>query len=87
MEDMEKLSGMEATELSEEELNAVDGGAVQFRVPPAKRGFIVYQISKGDTLGRIALHFGCTIKDLMSWNPYITDMNKIYSGAYLYIRE
>ena len=81
---MSELENMEAIELSAEELNEVTGG--KFKPLPAKKGFIVYQISKGETLGRIAAHFGCTIKDLMAWNPKITDKNKIYYGDYLYIK-
>ena len=78
---------LEALELSEEELAKVDGGVVQYRMPAEKRGFIIYQIGRGDTLNKIARHFGCTVSQIMAWNPYIENKNKIYTGAYLYIKE
>ncbi len=81
---MTDIENMEAIELSAEEMNEVAGGA--WRRLPEKKGFIIYQISKGETLGRIAKRFGYTVKDLLTWNPKITDKNKIYYGDYLYIR-
>ena len=81
---MTDIENMEAIELSAEEMNEVAGGA--WRRLPEKKGFIIYQISKGETLGRIAKRFGYTVKDLLDWNPKIVDKNKIYYGDYLYIR-
>ena len=81
---MSELENKEAIELSMDEMNEVAGGA--FKPLNPKRGFIVYQISKGETLGRIAKRFGYTVKDLLDWNPKIVDRNKIYYGDYLYIR-
>ena len=86
MENIEKIAELEAVELSEEELSQVDGGAVQYKRPPEKRGFIIYQISRGDTLYKIGRHFGVTVNQILAWNPYIENRNKIYTGAYLYIR-
>lgn len=81
---MSEFENLEAVELNLDEMNEIAGGA--FKPLPPKTGFIVYQISKGETLGRIAKRFGYTVKDLLNWNPKITDKNKIYYGDYLYIR-
>ena len=81
---MSEFENLEAVELDMNEMNEVAGGA--FKPLPDKRGFIIYQISKGETLGRIAKRFGYTVKDLLDWNPKIVDRNKIYYGDYLYIR-
>jgi len=78
---------MAAIELSEEELMKVDGGVVQYRRPEPKEGFLIYQIQRGDTLNRIASYFDCTVRDIMAWNPYIVNPSRIYTGAYLYIRQ
>ncbi len=82
---MSEFENLEAVELDMNEMNEVAGGA--FKPLPDKRGFIIYQISKGETLGRIAKRFGVTVKDLMNWNPKIVDKNKIYYGDYLYIKD
>ncbi len=82
---MSEWENKAAEELSVEEMNEIAGGA--FKPLPIKTGFIVYQIQKGDTLGRIAKAFGVTINDVMKWNPKITDKNKIYYGDYLYIKR
>ena len=82
---MSEFENLEAVELDMNEMNEVAGGA--FKPLPDKRGFIIYQISKGETLGRIAKRFGVTVKDLMNWNPKTVDTNKIYSGDYLYIKD
>ena len=82
---MSEFENLEAVELDMNEMNEVAGGA--FKPLPDKRGFIIYQISKGETLGRIAKRFGYTVKDLLDWNPKIVDKNKIYYGDYLYIKD
>ena len=82
---MSEFENLEAVELDMNEMNEVAGGA--FKPLPDKRGFIIYQISRGETLGRIAKRFGVTVKDLMNWNPKIVDKNKIYYGDYLYIKD
>ena len=82
---MSELENKEAIELSMDEMNEIAGGA--FKPLNPKRGFIVYQISKGETLGRIAKRFGVTVKDLLNWNPKITNRNLIYYGDYLYIKD
>ncbi|MCR5173497.1 MAG: LysM peptidoglycan-binding domain-containing protein [Oscillospiraceae bacterium] len=70
-------------EINYEELEAVTGGA--YKPLPPKAGYVVYQIVRGDTLGRIAKAFNTTIKKIMAANPKIVDMNKIYAGDYIYI--
>ena len=74
---------MEAIELKAEEMNEAAGGAKKLT---PKVGFIIYQIKKGDTLSRIAAAYGCTVNDLLKWNPRITNKNLIIAGDYLYIR-
>ena len=82
---MSEFENLEAVELDMNEMNEVAGGA--FKPLPDKRGFLIYQISKGETLSRIAKRFGVTVKGLMNWNPKIVDKNKIYYGDYLYIKD
>ena len=45
---MSEFENLEAMELNEKELNEIAGGA--FKPLPDKPGFIIYQISKGETL-------------------------------------
>ena len=80
---MSELENMVA-ELSLEEMDQVSGG---YKKPPAKPGYEIYKIKKGDTLGRIARHYQCTVADIMRWNPKISDKNKIYYDDYIYILE
>ena len=56
-------------EINYEELEAVTGGA--YKPLPPKSGYVVYQIVRGDTLGRIAKAFNTTIKKIMAANPKI----------------
>ena len=72
-----------AIELSLEELEKIGGG---YTKPAAKTGFVIYQIKRGDNLTRIAKSHGCSVNDLLKWNPQITDKNKIYAGDYLYVK-
>jgi LysM repeat protein len=44
-----------------------------------------YQIKSGDTLSGIASKYGTTLSALLKANPNITDPNKIYAGASLYL--
>ena len=80
---MSELENMGA-ELSIEEMENVNGG---YKRPPAKPGYIIYKIRKGDNLTRIARAHGCTVNDILRWNPKITDRNKIYFDDYLYILD
>jgi len=81
---IESMANWEATELTEEELKGVDGGA--FRPLPAKDGFMVYHIQAGDSLSRIGNHYGVTVHQLLTWNPQIKNKSHIRAGAYLYIK-
>ena len=74
----------EINELNVEEMNEVAGG---YRKPAEKFGYIIYQIKKGDTLGRIAQKYHTTQKAIMSYNPKIVNKNLIYAGDYIYIKQ
>ena len=80
---MTEFENLEAVELSLDELAKIDGG---YKRPAERSGFIIYQIKKGDNLTRIAKAHGCSVNDLLKWNPKITDKSLIYAGDYLYIR-
>ena len=69
--------------LEPEEMDAVNGGA--FKPLPPKRGYVVYQIQKGDTLSRIARAHNVSVAMVMRANSKIDDVNKIYVGDYIYI--
>ena len=73
----------EILELNVEEMNEIAGG---YRKPAEKFGYIIYQIKRGDTLGKIARMFGTTQKKIKSWNHKIVNKNKIYAGDYIYIK-
>ena len=77
------MSELNMKEMSVEELGEVAGG---YTKPKEKTGFIIYQVRKGDTLSKIARAHGCTERELMAWNPKITNKNRIYANEYLYIR-
>jgi hypothetical protein len=62
----------------------VAGGYVR---PPEKKGFIIVQIQKGDTLIKIANRYHTTVEQIMKDNPKIKDKSLIYAGDYLYIRK
>ena len=74
----------EIKELSQAELDGVTGG---YRRPNEKSGYFIYKIQKGDNLTKLAKRFGCSVKDIMSWNPKIKNKNLIYADDYLYIAE
>lgn len=84
---MENIAELEALELTAEDMSEVSGGAIQYKQPPEKLGFRIYQIGHGDNLNKIARHFGVTVKQILDWNPYIKNRNRIYAGAYLYIGQ
>ena len=73
----------EILKLNVEEMNEIAGG---YRKPAEKFGYVIYQIKRGDTLGKIARMFGTTQKKNMSYNPKIVNKNKIYAGDYIYIK-
>lgn len=74
-------------EIKELDLNELDNIVGGYRRPKEKEGFFIYHIQKGDNLSKLSKRFGCTIKDIMRWNPKIKDKNLIYAGDYLYIGE
>lgn len=77
-------TAMNPMELKTEEMEQAAGG---YRKLPDKGGFRIYQIRKGDTLHKISLRIGCSVSNILSWNPQITNSNRIYSGDYLYLPE
>lgn len=81
---MEELESKLVVELDLEALESVEGGYKRLK---EKKGYIIYQISKGDTLRKIAKHFGVSVTKILQWNPKITNKNLIYAGDYLYIKE
>jgi LysM repeat protein len=46
-----------------------------------------YTINRGDTLSRIAQQNGTTVADLLKLNPTVTDPNRIYAGASLFLPD
>ena len=79
-----KTTEINETELNAEDMEEVSGGA--FRVPPAKEGFMIYQVQYGENLTRIAQKFNTTVNKILKDNPRIKDKNLIRTGSYLYIR-
>ena len=74
------------TELGLEEMDQISGGA--FKKPAAKTGYIIYQIKAHDTLIRIANKYGIkSYKEILKWNPKITNPRLIRNGDYLYIKK
>ena len=48
---------------------------------------MIYQIQRNDTLGKIAKRFGLkSYREILLWNPKITNPNLIFAGDYLYIK-
>ena len=73
-------------ELNTEEMIAVAGG--KFVRPAEKESFRIYQIRSNDTLIRIANRFHLkTYKEILEWNPQITNPRIIIPGDYLYIKK
>lgn len=76
-------------ELNMEELEEVDGGKAAYggytRKPGAKAGCKIHRIASGETLGRIAAHYGTTVQKIMKVNPELKDPNKILAHAYIYV--
>ena len=73
-------------ELTLDEMNEISGGA--FKKPAAKTGYTIYQIQAHDTLIRIANKFGIkSYKEILKWNPKITNPRLIRTGDYLYIKK
>ena len=62
---------MENKELNLNEMSAVAGGTGE------DARYFIHTVQKGETLHRIAKHYGVKVEDLMSWND-IQDRNLIY---------
>lgn len=77
---------MESKELNLSEMEEVAGGRGGSKTPlPPKGNFGVYQIVKGDTLGKIARRYNTTVDYLMVINPSIKNKNDITAGYYMYV--
>ncbi len=83
---MSEFEKIEAMELDLNEMNEAAGGVNRYKTLTEKAGFVIYKVQKGDNLSRIAVKHHCTVRDLLTWNPKITDKNCIYVNEYLYIR-
>lgn len=83
----ELMMNTEPMELDMEELVNVAGGG-KFVRPAEKEGFRIYQIRSNDTLIRIANRFHLkTYREILEWNPQITNPRIIIPGDYLYIKK
>ena len=81
---------MDNMELNLNELEDVSGGKNGggfTRRPEDREGRSIYQIEKGDTLGKIARRNGTTVNDIMAVNPELKNKNYIVSGCYIYIPD
>lgn len=75
-------------ELNLNELENVTGGKNEGgyeKKPGKKSGCEIYQIQKGDTLGKIARAKNTTVQKIMDVNPELTNRNFILIGCYIYI--
>ena len=83
---MTAIETLKTMELGMDELDQAAGGVNRYKALNAKEGFIIYKVKAGDTLNKIARTYGCTVRELMAWNPKVTDKSMIYINEYLYIR-
>ena len=74
-------------ELNLEEMSEVAGGKCggYSKKPGAKKGCKIHKVVHGETLSKIATHYGTTVKQIMSVNPELTDASFIVSGCYIYV--
>ena len=76
----------EKKELNLDEMEQVVGGKGGSRTRlPDKDGYIVHKIKKGETLKKIAEHYGTTVEEILAENSTIQNRNDITSGYYIYI--
>lgn len=82
MEDMEMMK-----ELNPEEMSEVSGGKCggYSKKPATKKGCKIHRVVHGETLTKIATHYGTTVKKIMAVNPELTDASFIVSGCYIYV--
>lgn len=87
-EEDENMENMENRELNMEELEDVTGGKISFKKRPDKAGWTQHQVVKGDTLIRIANHYGISNwRKIIEWNPHINPKtNMIINGEWLWIK-
>lgn len=79
---------MTGRELTLNEMEKIVGGTGgSCRPLPDKEGFLVYQIRRGDTLGKIARRYNTTAEYLKSINPTIDNINDITPGYYIYVPQ
>jgi len=75
-------------EMNLNEMEDVVGGTGGSKNPlPARRGYFVYWIQRGDTLGKIANRFGTTVQAIKAANSTIHNVNDITADYYIYIPE
>lgn len=81
------MDEMKMNELQDSELNEVAGCASGSPTSlPAKSGCIVYKISSGENLTRIAGTFNTSVRAIMSVNNgIISNPNNIRAGFYIYV--
>ena len=74
-------------ELNLEEMTDVAGGKCggYSKKPGAKQGCKIHRVVHGETLSKIATHYGTTVKKIMSVNPELTDAGFIVTGCYIYV--
>ena len=82
---MENMENMQ--ELNLEEMSEVSGGKCggYSKKPATKKGCKIHKVVHGETLTKIATHYGTTVKKIMSVNPELTDPSFIVSGCYIYV--
>ena len=77
------------SELNLEEIEQVAGGknemGLETKPKKKKAGCKLYQIKKGDTLGKIAKANGTTVAKIMELNPNIKNRNLINIGCWLWL--
>ena len=80
---MENMKELNLNELEE----AVGGRGGSPTRLPEKEGLIVYQIQRGDTLGKLARRYHTTVQQIAAFNPTIRNVNDITAGYFIYIPE
>ena len=71
---------MDAKELNMNELAEAAGGTGE------DARYYIHTVKKGETLHKIALHYGVKVEEIMEWNN-IADRNLIFAGQDLKIYQ
>ena len=75
-------------ELNLDSLENVTGGTGGSpRLLPERKGYFIYQIRKGDTLGKLGRRYNTTAEAIKAANSTIHNINDITAGYYIYIPE